>query len=140
MKQGQIVLAAELRGIGETETGHNKRDWGRVHFGQDMQEVFLAYLLGRSYVGMRVEDAAAWTHFLKDFQATTDKPNELHLVAIGEATIPALHAAALDPDAFRTVTLERCSALGKNWPVPRSPATKPSMSSTEPCNTTIFPI
>ena len=105
VKQGQIILAAELRGIGETETGHSKRVWGRVHFGQDIQEVFLAYLLGRSYVGMRVEDTAAWAHFLKTFQVTSDHPNELHLVAIGEAAIPALHAAALDPDAFRTVML-----------------------------------
>lgn len=102
---GAIVLAAELRGIGETETGHNKKVWGRVHFGQDIQEVFLAYLLGRSYVGMRVEDITAWTRFLKDFQATPNKPNELDLVAIGEAAIPSLHAAALDPDAYRTVTL-----------------------------------
>lgn len=105
VKQGQIVLAAELRGIGETETGHNKKVWGRVHFGQDVQEVFLAYLLGRSFVGMRAEDAAAWTQFLKTFQTTPTKPNELHLIAIGEAAIPALHAAALDPDTFRTVTL-----------------------------------
>lgn len=44
VKLGQIVLAAELRGIGETETGH-------------------------SYVGMRVEDTAAWTRFLKTFHA-----------------------------------------------------------------------
>ena len=105
VKQGQIVLAAELRGIGETETGHIKKAWGRVHFGPDVQEVFLAYLLGRSYIGMRVEDAAAWTRFLKTYRTTTDKPNELHLVAIGEAAIPALHAAALNPDAFRTVKL-----------------------------------
>lgn len=105
VKQGQIVLAAELRGIRETETGHNKKVWGRVHFGQDVQEVFLAYLLGRSFVGMRVEDAVAWTQFLKTFQTTPTKPNELHLIAIGEAAIPALHAAALDSDTFRTVTL-----------------------------------
>ena len=32
-------------------------------------------------------------------------PREIHLIAIGEAAIPALHAAALDPDAFRMVTL-----------------------------------
>ncbi len=105
VKQGQIVLAAELRGIGETETGHNKKVWGRVHFGQDVQEVFLAYLLGRSYVGMRVEDIATWTRFLKDFPNTAERPRELHLVGIGEAAIPALHATAIAPEDFRTVTL-----------------------------------
>lgn len=107
VRQGQIVLAAELRGIGETETGHNRRVWGRVHFGQDIQEVLLAYLLGRSYVGMRAEDAASWTRYLESFRAATDKPGALYLVGIGEAAIPALHAAALDPDRFRTITLRQ---------------------------------
>lgn len=105
VKQGQLVLSAELRGIGETETGHHKKVWGRVHFGQDVQEVFLAYLLGRSYVAMRVEDVDAWTRVLKDFPTAADKPRELHLVGIGEAAIPALHAAALAPEVFRTLTL-----------------------------------
>jgi hypothetical protein len=107
VKEGQIVLAAELRGIGETETGHGRNVWGRIHFGQDIQEVFIAYLLGRSYVGMRAEDVAHWASFLKEFQNTEKKPHEMHLVGIGEAAIPALHAAALEPEAFRSVTLSR---------------------------------
>jgi dienelactone hydrolase len=105
VKQGHIVLAAELRGIGETETGHDKRDYGYGRFGRDNQEIFLAYLMGRSSVGMRTEDVATWTRFLKDFALAGVKPSELHLTAIGEAAIPALHAAALAPDAFRAVTL-----------------------------------
>lgn len=107
VQQGQIVLAAELRGIGETETGHNKKVWSRVHFGQDIQDVLLAYLLGQSYVGLRTEDVSAWTHVLSNFPSAANKPTELHLVAIGEAAIPALHAAALNPGAFRTVTLRQ---------------------------------
>jgi hypothetical protein len=107
VKQGHIVLAAELRGIGETETGHDKRDYGYGRFGRDNQEIVLAYLMGKSFVGMRTEDVAAWTHFLKEFAPAGAKPAEIHLSAIGEAAIPALHAAALAPDAFRTVTLRR---------------------------------
>lgn len=107
VKQGQIVLAAELRGIGETETGYQKKVWGRFHFGQDIQEVFLAYLLGRSFVGMRVEDVAAWSQFLETYETTSNRLNELHLIGIGEAAIPALHAAALEPDKFRSVTLRK---------------------------------
>lgn len=102
VKQGHIVLAAESRGIGETETGHDKRDYGYGRFGRDNQEIFLAYLMGKSFVGMRTEDVAIWTRVLKGF-----KPIELHLVAIGEATIPALHVTALAPDTFRTVALRR---------------------------------
>jgi len=106
VKEGRIVLAAELRGIGETETGHDKRDYGRGRFGRDVQEIFLAYLIGRSYVGMRAGDVAEWARFLAEYKAKDDRPNELHLVAIGEAAIPALHAAALDPDRFASVRLE----------------------------------
>lgn len=105
VKQGQIVVAAELRGIGETETGHDKRDYGRGRFGRDVQEIFLAYLIGRSYVGMRTEDVAVWTRFLASFRAKADRPNRIHLVAIGEAAIPALHAAALEPAWYESVRL-----------------------------------
>ena len=105
VKRGQIVLAAELRGIGETEPGHDKRDYGRGQFGRDVQEIFLAYLIGRSYVGMRSEDVATLARFLARYKTVGDKPNELHLVAIGEAAIPALHAAALEPERFASVRL-----------------------------------
>jgi dienelactone hydrolase len=103
VKQGQIVLAAELRGIGETETGHDKRGWGRGHFGGDVQDVLLAYLIGQSYVGLRTDDALAWSRFLAEFRTRGDRANRIHLVATGEAGIPALHAAALEPEGFTSV-------------------------------------
>lgn len=103
VQQGKLVLAAELRGIGQA--GQDKRDWGRGRFGRDVQGVFLAYLLGRSYVGMRTDDVAAWTRFLQTYQATSEQPNQIHLVAIGETAIPALHAAALKPEQFTSVEL-----------------------------------
>ncbi|MEQ8785939.1 MAG: acetylxylan esterase [Pirellulaceae bacterium] len=105
VKQGQVVLAAELRGIGETETGHDKRDYGRGKFGRDVQEIFLAYLLGRTYVGMRTDDVAAWTEVLEELHTPRDSVNAPHLVAVGEAAIPALHAAALAPNRFGSVRL-----------------------------------
>ncbi|MFH1921193.1 MAG: prolyl oligopeptidase family serine peptidase [Planctomycetota bacterium] len=106
VRRGQIVLAAELRGIGETEAGHDKPDYGRGRFGRDVQEIFLAYLIGRSYVGMRTDDVAAWARLLAEYKTTDKHPNELHLVAIGEAAIPALHAAALDAERFASVRLQ----------------------------------
>jgi dienelactone hydrolase len=105
VQQGQIVLAAELRGIGETETSKGRREFGLGRFGPDNLEILTAYLVGRSYVGLRTEDVEAWTRFLKEFRPAGTKPAGLHLVAIGEAAIPALHAAALQGDDFRTVKL-----------------------------------
>ena len=106
---------------------------------QDGKKSLLAYLLGRSYVGMRVEDIATRTRFLKDFQATTEQSNELHLVGIGEAAIPCLHAAALDPDAFRAVTLRNMLRTLEELAGPPKAATKPSMSNTVSWNMTISP-
>jgi dienelactone hydrolase len=104
---GHTVLAAELRGIGETETGHGRRDYGYGRFGRDNQEIFLAYLLGMSFVGLRVDDARAWTQFAASGALTGGQTPTLHLVGIGEAAIPALHAAALAPGAYAGVTLRR---------------------------------
>lgn len=111
MKEGdRIVFAAELRGIGETETGHDKRDYGRGQFGRDVQEIFLAYLMGRSYVGMRTGDVAALTRFLGNYLEMNNHPEKIRLVAQGEAAIPALHAAALDPESYESVVLREMIA------------------------------
>jgi len=98
---GHVVMAAEVSGIGETETGHHKRDYGRGRFGRDVQEIYLAYLLGRSFVGLRVDDVRRWTSFLTRQQGTS----KIQLYAVGEAAIPALHAAALEPSPYRLVSL-----------------------------------
>ena len=99
LQQGHTVLAAELRGIGETETGLRRKTFGAGRFGRDILEILTAYLMGKSYVGMRTEDVARWTRVLKTMV------DEVHLLGIGEAAIPALHAAALDRDAYKSVAL-----------------------------------
>jgi len=104
-KAGHIVLAAELSGIGETETGHDKRDYGRGRFGRDVQEIYLAYLLRRSFVGIRTKDIFRWSDYLSRYGSPqTSIPIELH--AIGEAAIPTLHAAALEPERFTSANFQ----------------------------------
>jgi dienelactone hydrolase len=105
VRQGHTVLAAELRGIGETEPGQGRTEFGRGRFGPDNLEILTAYLLGRSFVGMRVEDIEAWMRFLQHDNPAGAPPTALHLVGIGEAAIPVLHAAVLQGDAFRSVRL-----------------------------------
>jgi dienelactone hydrolase len=104
---GQVVLAAELRGIGETESGHERRDYGYGRFGRDNQEIYLAYLNGQSFVGLRADDVRRWTQVLRGAELTARAPTEVHLTAVGEAAIPALHAAMLQPDDFQRVQLRR---------------------------------
>ncbi len=100
VQQGHTVLAAELRGIGETKTGLRRKAFGAGRFGRDNLEILTAYLMGKSYVGMRTEDVGRWTRVLKTMA------DEVHLLAIGEAAIPALHAAALDRAAYKSTTLQ----------------------------------
>lgn len=107
VKQGHLVLAAELRGIGETETGLSRKAFGAGRFGRDGLEIFTAYLMGRSYVGMRTGDVLDWMRLLQSGQLAGVRPMSVSLVATGEAAIPALHAAALEPRAFSSVELRR---------------------------------
>ena len=97
VKQGYVVVAVDLRGWGETSPGKADPLLG------DWKNFYLAYLLGRSLVGLRTEDALASAHFLAYYQ--TEKPREVHLVGVGEAGVVALHAAALEPQLFTSVTV-----------------------------------
>ena len=111
LRQGQIVVAAELRGLGETAPLPDKSDWSRGHFGPGQREFFLAYLKGKSVVGMRTADVLRWAQFLRGFQ-TPLRRESVHLVAQGAAAIPALHGAALAGEAFATVTLKN---MVRSW-------------------------
>ncbi len=99
---GHLVLAAELRGIGETEAGIGKTEFGKGRFGPDNLEILTAYLMGKSFTGMRTRDTRAWTMVLRKLAG---EGTPLHLVATGEATIPALHAAAIEGGAFVSLAL-----------------------------------
>ena len=91
---GRVVVAVDLRGIGETPS---KRGGGDL-FGPDTKDVFTAYLLGRSYVGMRAEDILTCARSSRQaVQGPVD------LVAVGHVCVPALHAAALEPQLFGSV-------------------------------------
>ncbi len=100
VETGQSVLAVDLRGTGETQQTRQK-DFGEA-IGFDWKNVYTAYLLGRSYVGMRAEDIMVCARFLKEQQ-----DGRVDLVAVGHVSVPALHAAALEPDMFGSVKLIR---------------------------------
>lgn len=96
---GRVVMAVDVRGTGETQSGDG---WGGDLFGPDVKDVLTAYLLGRSYVGMRAEDILVCARLLAEqYKGSVD------LVAVGHVCVPALHAAALEPSLFRSVRLAR---------------------------------
>jgi dienelactone hydrolase len=97
VQQGSVVLAVDLRGTGETG-GTNENMWGG-----NWDDIFLAYLLGKSMVGMRTEDVLVAARFLSEWESDDAIP--IHLVADGLATAPAVHAAALESSLFAELKL-----------------------------------
>jgi cephalosporin-C deacetylase-like acetyl esterase len=104
-ESGQCVLAVDVRGIGETQQGKQGQLSGAT--GPDWKDVFTAYLLGHSYVGMRAEDILVCVRLLQQKQG-----GPVDLIAVGNVTIPALHAAALEPELFHSVSL---TGLLNSW-------------------------
>jgi cephalosporin-C deacetylase-like acetyl esterase len=103
VQASRLVLAVDLRGTGETQQTGQK--YFEDYFGSDGQDVYTAYLLGRSYVGMRAEDVLLCARFLRDSSRQQAAP--VDLVAVGYVGVPGLHAAALEPDMFGSVRLIR---------------------------------
>jgi cephalosporin-C deacetylase-like acetyl esterase len=97
-ESGKIVLAVDLRGTGETQ--QSNQGYFKPYFGPDGQDFYTAYLLGRSYVAMRAEDVLVAARFLQHKCGAS-----VDLIAVGHVSVPALHAAALEPDIFASVKL-----------------------------------
>jgi len=105
MSEGKVVLAVDIRGIGETM--RSGRSWTTKHFGANGQDFFRAYLMGKSFVGMRAEDILVCGRFLQK-----ESNCSVEMVAIGNVGVPGLHAAALEPELFDSVKLSRSLV---NW-------------------------
>ncbi|MGI6138155.1 MAG: alpha/beta hydrolase family protein [Candidatus Hydrogenedentales bacterium] len=99
LSAGHTLCVVELRGFGETAGGSSGDNW-RKYVGAEWKDYFLAYLLGKSYVGMRAADIMAITEVLRNLEERS-----FYLYASGQATVPALHAAALHPGLFVHTTL-----------------------------------
>jgi cephalosporin-C deacetylase-like acetyl esterase len=97
VEQGQAVLAVDLRGLGETQAAG--KDGIAKYLGPEWTDAFLAYMLDTSYLAMRIRDILFCAEFL-------GKGREVHLVSVGHTGPAALHAAALEPDRFASVTLK----------------------------------
>ena len=113
VQEGHLVLAVDLRGIGETDGPQSGKRGISHYIGGDWKELYLAYLLGTSYLAMRTEDVMVCARFLQGYEAG-DQPNQVHLISAGRAGPPALHAAALEPQLFASVTLKNCLVSWSN--------------------------
>jgi dienelactone hydrolase len=97
---GRALWAVDLRGTGETQQTDPPYAPG---FGPNLNECVTAYLLGRSYLAMRAEDILVCARAAAALTAS----HTVDLVAVGNVGVPALHAAALEPQLFSSVRVVR---------------------------------
>ncbi len=84
VKQGYVVAAADVLGMGET-----KHTSGRGH-----QDGYTAVLIGRSMVGIQAGDIIRVVNYLKS--RSDVNPQKIGAIAFNEMCLALLHAAAFD--------------------------------------------
>jgi hypothetical protein len=97
---GETVLAVDLRGTGQTKS--ISRGWNPP----EVNDEYMAYMLGRCYLGMRAEDVLTCARYAAE-RLAGGRPEAVNLVAVGKVGVSALHAAALEPRLFRSVKLSQ---------------------------------
>ena len=118
---GRTVLAVDLRGLGETSRPVGRDVMGAI-LGFNTRDTNLAHLMGKSFVAMRAEDVLACARYLVGSPAGANRPARVAVVARGEPGVPALHAAALEPQLFSSLELQR--ALASWVDVVRAPVSR----------------
>jgi dienelactone hydrolase len=106
VKEGNVILVVDLRGIGETATTPWRYKKAIEFTGRDVAEYFIAYMLDKSFVGMRTEDVLISARYLHDL-IPINEVKQIHMIAWGKAGPPALHAMALEPGLFESLTLRQ---------------------------------
>lgn len=101
LQKGQAVLVLEVSGYGES-CGKSKSS-GTWTAGVAAEEgpAMMAYLLGKSLVGMRAEDILVAARWL----STNGGAKEIEVVSRSWGSTPVLHAAASTPGLFARVRL-----------------------------------
>ena len=97
-KAGHVVVSVEISCTGETRGSKFSEQFG------SWKTFYMSYLLGRSLVALRAEDVLKLAVSL-DGMGIVRKATKMQVMAIGDATVPALHAVALEPDLFAQLEL-----------------------------------
>ena len=97
--EGNVVLSADVRGIGETEPPHMAVTFGppqfRQLFGAENAMSLMAWYMDESLFGMRVYDVIRCVDYALSRSDVDAK--SLEVVGQGEGALWAMYAAAIDP-------------------------------------------
>lgn len=102
VRSGRTVLAIDVAGCGETQMKPWRYGSMSGVLGPNSAEFYVAYMLGRSFVGLRAEQIVTATKWLR---SRTGAKRRIDLIATGELCVPALHAAVVAPDHFGSIDL-----------------------------------
>lgn len=104
-KHGTLVVAVDLRGLGEL-CDAKAEGKGGLPPTLDLKQAYLAYLLEKSLVGLRTEDVLSTARWARKFEAEGGR-NRVRLIGVGTAGVAVLHAGALERDLFAAVELRQ---------------------------------
>jgi len=104
VRQGKIVLTVDLRGYGETldDPAESKND--PKHWNAEYRNAGMGFYIGYPLVGQRTADILMAFDVLSKLEAVD--AGAIQLIAYGQASVPALHAAAIGK-GFCSVTLRQ---------------------------------
>ncbi|MBD3672205.1 MAG: acetylxylan esterase [Planctomycetaceae bacterium] len=100
IRAGHPVLAVDLSGYGETESTPWR--FSETYSGPNAAAYYNMYMMGISLVEIRTGDLLIASRYLRKAMPELSR---VELVAVKDATVLALHAAALEPELFSTVKL-----------------------------------
>ncbi|MDO5581822.1 MAG: acetylxylan esterase [Planctomycetia bacterium] len=118
----KCVAVVNVRACGETKPVKIKYHYDEAVFGPEGYEYSLAFLLGKSMIGMRAEDLIESARFLK----LKYPGSKISLYARENMRITALHAAIAEQKLFDSVVMEDPESIEKYRDyVEKSPAPVP---------------
>ena len=96
-REGNLVVAVDVRGIGETRPLHSEsscNEFGQL-FDLETAMTYMTWFMDQSLLGMRVQDVVQSVDYVIS-RHDTDAKN-LHVIGKGMGGLWCLYAAALDP-------------------------------------------
>ena len=89
--EGNLVLAIDPRGVGETKSKHPRGDY-YARYGIETDLTYSSFMVGKPLFGMRVIDVVRAVDYLR----TRDDIDKISAVGVGMGGLLVMHAAALD--------------------------------------------
>jgi len=103
-RQGHLVVAADVRGVGETRRGSasslSSEPFGQL-FDFDTAMAYASWSMNESLLGMRVSDVVRCVDYV--LQREDVSQDQLHLIGKGAAALWCIYAAAIDDRIHSTI-------------------------------------